>query len=178
MSQALGAGMERVRAAEASTPADGALAGEPVYIGLVTRVIAFTLDAALINIVAILVAGAVSLMLSVLHLSHELDEVLIASGAGAYLLWTVGYFVTFWSATGQTPGDRVMHIAVRPAGGGATIGPARALLRLVALTLAAIPLGAGLMTILVDDRRRGVHDMIARTVVIAGPDPATGRGEA
>ena len=102
---------------------------------------------------------------------------LIACGAGAYILWTLAYFVTFWSATGQTPGNRVMHIAVRRADDGATIGPARALLRLVALTLAVIPLGAGLMTILVDDRRRGVHDMVAGTVVVAVADGAVnGRG--
>jgi uncharacterized RDD family membrane protein YckC len=174
MSHAVRAGAEPMRSAGASAVAEPAPAAERAYQGLATRAIAFTLDAALINLVAIVVAGAISLMLSVLHLPHGLDDVLIASGAAVYVLWSVAYFVTFWSATGQTPGDRVMHIAVRRADGDAPIGPARALLRLVALTLAVIPLGAGLMTILVDDRRRGVHDMVAGTVVVAGPDAATG----
>ena len=44
-----------------------------------------------------------------------------------------------------------------------------ALLRLAGLTLAAIPLFAGFLPILVDDRRRGVHDMLAGTVVVTAP---------
>jgi hypothetical protein len=37
----------------------------------------------------------------------------------------------------------------------------------VGLTLAAIPLGAGFLPILFDERRRGLQDMLARTVVIS-----------
>lgn len=44
-----------------------------------------------------------------------------------------------------------------------------------ALVLAAIPLFAGFLTILVDDRWRGVHDMIAGTVVIGVADPPLDR---
>jgi uncharacterized RDD family membrane protein YckC len=39
-------------------------------------------------------------------------------------------------------------------------------LRLIGAILAAIPFFAGYLLILVDDRRRGLHDMIARTVVV------------
>jgi uncharacterized RDD family membrane protein YckC len=37
------------------------------------------------------------------------------------------------------------------------------------LTLAALPLFAGFLLILVDDRRRGLHDRLARTVVVEDP---------
>ena len=47
--------------------------------------------------------------------------------------------------------------------------PLRALVRLVALTLCAIPLFAGFLPILFDDRRRGFHDMLAGTVVVERP---------
>ena len=47
------------------------------------------------------------------------------------------------------------------------------LLRLAGLILAALPLFAGLLTILVDDGRRGVHDMLAGAVVVpAPPEPS------
>ena len=141
----------------------------PGYVGLVTRAIAFGLDAALINLVAIVTAAIVALTFSVLSLPHELEKVAVAVGGVLYVLWAIGYFVTFWATTGQTPGDRAMHFHVR-AVTRERIRPRRAVLRFVALTLAALPLFAGFLMILVDDRRRGLHDRIARTVVVEDED--------
>ena len=53
------------------------------------------------------------------------------------------------------------------------IGPRRAIVRLLAMTLAAIPLLPGFLMALYDDRRRGLHDRIAATVVIDAPDTET-----
>ena len=39
------------------------------------------------------------------------------TGGALYVLWVVGYFVTFWATTGQTPGNRMLRIRVRAAGG-------------------------------------------------------------
>jgi uncharacterized RDD family membrane protein YckC len=139
---------------------------EPRYEGLVTRAIAFALDAAVINVVAIAVAGVVALGLSILSVPDSVDKVLLAMGGVLWVLWSVGYFVVFWSTTGQTPGARLMRIMVCRSADGRLLSPRAALLRVVYLTLAAIPLLAGFLTILVDDRRRGVHDMLARTVVV------------
>ena len=152
------------------------------YEGLVTRAIAFAIDAAIINVVAIVVAAGMALALSVLHLPSGFDPVLVACGATAYALWSLGYFVLFWSSTGQTPGDRVMRIRVQvAAGGGGPPRPARAVIRMGGLLLAALPLFAGFLTILVDDRRRGLHDMIAGTVVVAAREeplpPLRGRDD-
>jgi uncharacterized RDD family membrane protein YckC len=156
--------------AEAESP----LAAEPVYQGLVTRAIAFTLDAALLNFVALVVGAALALAVSVLQLPSELDAVAAACAGVGYVIWTIAYFVTFWSSTGQTPGSRVMRIRVVLADGGGTLRPARALIRLGGLVLASIPLFAGFLTILVDDRRRGLQDMIAGTVVVAASDEPPG----
>ena len=145
--------------------------GSPGYVGLVTRAIAFGLDAALINGVAIVAAAVVALTFSVVSIPEELRTLAAAAGGGVYMLLTVGYFVTFWSTTGQTPGSRVLRISVRPASGG-RIRPRRALLRFVGLTIAALPLFAGFLLILVDDRRRGLHDRLARTVVVEATDDA------
>src|SRR5215213_1273996 len=144
------------------------------YEGLVTRGIAFALDAAVINLVAIVVAGGVALALSVLSVPKDsLNTVLIAAGGALFLAWSVGYFVTFWSTTGQTPGSRLMRINVCDADNGGVLRPRRAALRFAGLLLAAIPLLAGFLPILFDDRRRGLHDMLARTVVIEAPSAAS-----
>ena len=143
------------------------------YEGLVTRAIAFAVDAALVNAVAIVVSGGVALTLSVLSVPDSLDTALLAVGGALFLVWSAGYFVVFWSTTGQTPGAHLMRFRVCRADDGSFLSPSRALLRLVCLTLAALPLLAGFLPILFDDRRRGVHDMLAGTVVIeAAGEPA------
>lgn len=143
------------------------------YVGLVTRALAFAVDAAIINAVAIVTAAVVSLTFSVVEVPQAVKTAAAAVGGVVYLLWTVGYFTTFWATTGQTPGNRVLRIRVVPASGD-RLPPRRAVLRFVGLTLAVIPLFAGFLPILVDDRRRGLQDMIARTVVVEDDTPSNG----
>lgn len=151
----------RVHADPATTPR------APVYIGLVTRTIAFALDAVVINLVALGVGVAVGLAASILDLPSGAEDALVAVGGIAWFLWSAGYFVVCWSTTGQTPGDRLLRIRVCAADDLEPLSAGRAVLRLIGLTLAAIPLFAGFLPILVDDRRRGLHDMLARSVVVA-----------
>jgi uncharacterized RDD family membrane protein YckC len=152
-------------------------AHETRYEGLVTRGIAFAIDAAVINLTSIVVAGAVALALSVLSVPDWLGPLLLALAGALYLAWSVGYFVVFWSTTGQTPGCRLMRIRVCRADDDGTLTPRRAALRVIFLTLAAIPLLAGFLPILLDDRRRGLHDMLAGTVVVEAPEDGLTRPE-
>ena len=150
---------------------------EPVtelqYEGIVTRGIAFAIDAAVINLVALVVTAGVALALSVLSVPEDsLDTVLIGLGSALFLAWSLGYFVAFWSTTGQTPGSRLMRIMVCNADDGRILRPSQAVFRFAGLVLAVIPLLAGFLPILFDDRRRGLHDMLAGTVVV----DASGRG--
>jgi uncharacterized RDD family membrane protein YckC len=138
--------------------------------GLVTRGIAFAIDAAIVNVMAIVVAGGVALGLSVLSAPDSLRGALVTIGAALFVAWTVAYFVVFWSTTGQTPGSRLLRIRVCGADDGTLIAPRRALLRFVGLMLAALPLLLGFLPILLDDRRRGLHDMLAGTVVVEAPE--------
>jgi uncharacterized RDD family membrane protein YckC len=135
------------------------------YQGLVTRAIAFAVDAAIINLVALVVGVGVGLALSILSVGHEAEVLLLACGGVAFVIWSIAYFVTFWSTTGQTPGDRLMQIRVCREDG-EPVRPRKAVLRFGALLLAALPLFAGFLPVLFDDRRRGVHDMLAGTVVV------------
>jgi len=141
----------------------------PVYEGLVTRGIAFAIDSAVINLVALVVSVSVGLALSVLDPSANAETLALAVGAFAYAVWSVGYFVVFWSTTGQTPGDRLLQIRVCRASDGNVLRPRKSLLRFGAMMLCALPLFAGFLPILVDNRRRGPHDRLAGSVVVSAP---------
>jgi uncharacterized RDD family membrane protein YckC len=145
-------------------------AGGTVYAGLATRTLAFALDALVIDAVVLFVGAVVALCLSLLDIPSEIRTVLAAIGAAVALVWGVAYFVFFWSATGQTPGNRVMRIDVQDADSGEPISARRALIRFGALILAAIILCLGLLLILVDRQRRGLHDRLVGTVVVYSVD--------
>jgi uncharacterized RDD family membrane protein YckC len=85
---------------------------EPRYIGLTTRTVAFVVDWAIIDLVAILTGAAVALVVTPLHVSSHVETVLCVVGAACYALFSAAYFIGFWSATGQTPGGRIMHFRV------------------------------------------------------------------
>ena len=137
------------------------------YIGLITRVIAFAIDAAIIDGVALVVGVVVTLVTSVLPPSKERDKILVAIGGVVFALWAIGYFIAFWTTTGQTPGNRVMQIRVMREDS-SRLRPRHAIIRLFGIVISA-PLMIGFLPILVTDRRRGLQDWLAGTVVIRAP---------
>ena len=141
----------------------------PAYAGLATRTVAFAIDALVINAVAWVVGAVIALGLSLITMPQEVVTVLAAIGAGAALLWTGAYFVFFWSGSGQTPGDRLLGIAVRDAATLNALSARRATLRVLALPLSALPFCAGFLMILVDWRRRALHDRLVHSLVIYVP---------
>jgi uncharacterized RDD family membrane protein YckC len=141
-----------------------------VYAGLATRTLAFAVDAAVINAAAWAVGIAVALGLSVIGIPTQVRTWIAAIGALLALVWAFAYFVFFWSASGQTPGNRLMRIRVQDSRTGAPPRAVRATLRVAALPLSAIPLCAGFLLILVDGRRRALHDRLVRTVVLEVPE--------
>jgi uncharacterized RDD family membrane protein YckC len=152
------------------------------YAGLVTRAIAFAIDAAIIDGAAVLVFALVALASTVLHIPGEVKTILLVIGGVAYVIWGAGYFVAFWATGGRTVGNRVMYIRVEPASGG-TLGYRRAVQRFIGLVLAVIPLFLGLVPMLLNDRRRGFQDRVADTVVVRDPErreprPGAGRRSA
>jgi uncharacterized RDD family membrane protein YckC len=132
------------------------------YAGLVTRAIALIVDAVVINVIALITGAVLALIGSLLGVGN-LGIVAAVTGGFLWLGWTGLYFIVFWMVTGQTPGARLLGIRVVSAGP-RRLGIVRASLRFVVMMLALIPLGAGFLTVLFDDRRRGPHDMVAGTV--------------
>jgi uncharacterized RDD family membrane protein YckC len=141
------------------------------YAGLATRTVAFALDAAIINVVVWAVAAIVALGLSLLKVPDTVITVLAVIGAGIAIVWSVAYFAFFWSSTGQTPGNRLLGIQVVEARSAEPPHVGRAVLRVLALPLAALPLCAGFLMILVDRERRALQDHLVRTRVIYVREP-------
>jgi uncharacterized RDD family membrane protein YckC len=150
----------------AAQPAPSPAPPAPAYAGLVTRTLAFALDVAIIDVVALLTGAIVALGLSALDIPDTVMTVLTVIGAVIGALWTIGYFAWFWSASGQTPGDRVLGLRVLRAPTGTPVSFGRGVLRVFALVLSALPFCLGFALILVDDRRRALHDHLVGTVVV------------
>ena len=143
----------------------------PEYAGLITRALGFVIDAVAVQLVALFVALAAIVIMSLLHLPHSVNRLVAVIGGVAYIAWTIGYFVAFWSTTGQTPGARIMQVRVTT-GEGVAPRPRRALVRLIGLVLAALPVFLGFAPILFDSRRRGLQDWLARTLVVRTSQPS------
>jgi uncharacterized RDD family membrane protein YckC len=134
--------------------------------GLASRTAAFAVDLTLAQLLFLVASALVGL---VVGLVGELRPAWLY-GTIAGLGWVVfvgGYFAFFWTLAGQTPGMRLMRLRV-VGPHGAPPGFARAIVRFCALLLAIIPMFAGLLPILFDTRRRGLHDFVAQTVVVPG----------
>ena len=89
---------------------------------------------------------------------------------GLFFLLTIllvfAYFPFFWVRSGQTPGMRPFNLYVVRDSDGGRISTGQAILRLIGMWVAALPVYLGFIWIFIDARRRGWHDLIAGTVVI------------
>jgi uncharacterized RDD family membrane protein YckC len=141
---------------------------DSAYGGLVTRTLAGAIDAAIINVVALGVAAVVALVLSIFPVGHDTKALLAVVGGALFAIWAIAYFVTLWTGSGQTVGDRMMRIRVVRTDG-TPLRTARALLRLAGAVLGLI-LFLGYIPILLTDRRRAFHDWLADTVVTVVPE--------
>lgn len=134
--------------------------------GFASRAIALILDALILSGAVTAIGAGLALAASVvgLHL-HSGNPIVASLAALGWALIVCVYFAGFWTLTGQTPGMRFMGLRVIDRTG-TCIGQLQSIRRLVGMVLAALPLGAGFLLVLVDDRRRGLQDHIASTLVI------------
>lgn len=79
------------------------------------------------------------------------------------VVW-VYFFVFFWTRAGQTLGMRAWKLQVRDAKNGSPITVTQALIR-----LATSGFGLANLTVPIDPKKRGFHDMWAKTEVIILP---------
>ena len=109
------------------------------------------------------------------EVSIEISTLEALLGALAWIAVFDVYLISFWWLAGQTPGMRILGIDVRTTEG-ARVTPKRGVLRLVGMVLAAIPLFAGYVPIMLNEKRQGFHDKLAKTVVrYRPPEPVRRR---
>jgi uncharacterized RDD family membrane protein YckC len=139
------------------------------FAGHGSRLAAYLIDAA----IQIAVGIAVSFIVTLLFLGGAGSSsggaiAILAAVIGilGYIVFGLVYFPWFWSRGGQTPGMKVTEIrVVRDLDGGPVSGGS-AVLRLVGYWINSIALYIGFAWILVDNRRRGWHDLLAGTCVV------------
>ena len=140
-----------------------ARAALPGFAGVASRGLALVVDGLLAQAAFLVAAASVGLVLGLAGgLRPGWLEGTLAGGG--WLLVVGAYFALFWAGTGQTPGMRLLGVRVlAPSGEAPSLG--RAVVRVVGLVLAIIPLGAGFLPALVDSRRRALPDYLAGTSV-------------
>lgn len=78
------------------------------------------------------------------------------------------YYIGFWAWKGATPGKMKAGVKI-VATDGSSIGVGRAILRFIGYIVSAIILGLGFLMIAWDEKKQGLHDKIASTLVIRVP---------
>jgi len=135
--------------------------------GLVTRLAAFAIDAALLAGFFSITGGVLASIIPAAFGdgASGLPAAALVSLLTAGFLFAGGVFITFWTLVGQTPGMRFLGIRLQRNGSN-EIGFRHSLRRALAIPLALLPVGAGFLAILISPRRRGWHDVLAGTEVI------------
>jgi uncharacterized RDD family membrane protein YckC len=137
------------------------------YAGIVTRGIAFGLDAgavAAIFVALAAVGGVAWLLVGPLHRGWLIDVLL----GGGLTVAAGAYFVVAWIVLGATAGMWFLALRVVSPSGGPP-GLVRALLRYVFFVLSIALFFLGFVPILFDGRRRGLADWASGTTIQSQP---------
>jgi uncharacterized RDD family membrane protein YckC len=157
--------------------ADKGLQGQ--YAGFFSRLLAFLLDVVILVAATVLVSATVDSLLGVLGTDlqrcadHTRGTPLrfaacsIATRSLPVIQVSVIplYYLVSWSLSGQTPGKAALGVRIVRVNG-KRMGLVTAAVRYVGYLVSMLALGLGFFWILVDDRRQGWHDKMARTCVI------------
>ena len=144
------------------------------YAGFASRFAAFAVDVGVSLGVFMLALAAISFAARVLtgkDISWNRGDIWVVI---AYAVWGFLYFAYSWAASGRTAGMALFGVRVVRDDGTDASGR-RAVLRTLALPLSFLLLGLGFLGILLGDRRRALHDVIAGTAVIYSWDARAAR---
>jgi uncharacterized RDD family membrane protein YckC len=161
-------------AAPGSPPAVARVSLQGRYAGFASRFVAFVVDeGTAIGLFALFLA-AISFSASVLtgkSIHWNRSDFWVAL---AFVGWEFLYFAYSWAASGKTFGMAIFGVrVVRPDGTDASWR--QAVVRTLALPLSFLFFGLGFLGILVGDKRRALHDVIAGTAVVYSWDARAAR---
>jgi len=144
------------------------------YAGIVTRITAFAIDAA-VSVALYL------LFLFIVRIGYEYitDHTITWSDHRiitivGFVLWAIIYFAHPWSTSGRTLGMAIVGLQVVRADG-SSVSFGRAVVRILTLPISLVLLGIGILVMLVQPERRALHDLIAGTAVVYSWDARAAR---
>jgi uncharacterized RDD family membrane protein YckC len=144
------------------------------YSGFASRFTAFAVDVGISLGVFMLALAAITFAAKVLtgkDITWNRGDIWVII---AYVVWAFIYFAYCWAASGRTAGMALFGVRV-VRDDGTEAGGRRAVVRTLALPLSFLLLGLGFVGILLGDRRRALHDVIAGTAVIYSWDARAAR---
>jgi uncharacterized RDD family membrane protein YckC len=144
------------------------------YSGFASRFTAFAVDVGISLGVFFLALAAISFAAKVLtgkDITWNKGDLWVILACAA---WTFIYFAYSWAASGRTAGMALFGVRV-VRDDGTDVSGRRAVVRTLALPLSFLLLGLGFAGILMGDRRRALHDVIAGTAVIYSWDARAAR---
>jgi uncharacterized RDD family membrane protein YckC len=131
--------------------------------GAVSRTAALAIDALFVNLFFTVLAGAVTLVATLLGGSGEhVPRFAVAVGSFAWLVVVSTYLVGFWSLAGQTPGMRFLGIRLNER----RLPLRRSIRRLIGLGLSFVTLGIGFLGVVFGEARRDWADRMGHTEVV------------
>ena len=144
------------------------------YAGFASRFAAFVADLIVLTGIFMLILAAINFAASILtgkSIDFNRNDTWVVI---AYLAWGFIYFAHFWGLNGRTAGEAMFGVQVLT-DEGRDVSGWRAIGRTLALPLSFLILGLGFLGILLGDRRRALHDVIAGTVVVYAWDAGAAR---
>jgi uncharacterized RDD family membrane protein YckC len=135
------------------------------YAGAFSRLVGYVIDVVIVSTSFAIGAVVTDYVVSaVLPVELNLDRTTLAS-AIALGVWSFAYFTYSLAATGRTIGKAIVGTRVLRADG-SDLGPGRAAVRVLAMSLSFGLLCLGFALILLRKDRRALHDLIAGTCEI------------
>lgn len=160
-----------------TTPAPPPAAQENLqghYAGFASRFAAFAVDVVVLSAVFLLVLGAINFVASIATgktVNFNRNDIWVVVG---YVVWAFIYFAHWWGLNGKTAGGALFGLQVLT-DDGRDVSGRRAIGRTLAFPLSFLILCLGFLGILLGDRRRALHDVIAGTVVVYSWDARAAR---
>lgn len=138
----------------------------PEFVGFWSRFLAFILD----SLAATLFLGALfAILLDPSATLNTGESALVLTPASiAQTLLAAAMFIGFWIYFAATPGKMLIDAYIVDARTLRRAGNGQLIIRYVGYYICMFTLGLGFVWIAVDARKQGLHDKLARTVVIRG----------
>jgi uncharacterized RDD family membrane protein YckC len=144
------------------------------YAGFASRFLSFVVDLIVITAIFLIVLAAIWFSAKILtgtNIAFNHGSIWVLIG---YVVWAFIYFARSWGANGRTAGMALFGVQV-VRGDGGDVNERQAALRTLVFPLSFLFLGLGFLGIVLGNRRRALHDVLAGTTVIYSWDARAAR---